>query len=364
VLIDFSGARAAPTLQCTSVNGHAFRQRMALLHEAKFPPPAISFETNTPAGIYSAWMGRIKVGRTIYKRAPSAAVVVGIRFAVFIALLCAGAHPALTELYKPPTQRAVRVKIINGVLLAEGSISVHTGKPEVSGLFVVDTAATATIVNPETARALGGKGAPGEQIADATLKLAGAQVSHRSVSVYSVDAFAKETGQPVIGIAGSDIFQNFGARIDYINKSLTLIVLQSCATPDEHVRIKVINGLPFVQATLQTSSGRKVQGVFLVDTGQAGPGLVFTSEFVKAHPELGGAAPPMRLAQLSLGSHAVKDVPATIAPPSPNGVGADLAGVIGGGILGHFDVTVDLPGSWLMLTPNDHSADPLAGDAR
>ena len=292
------------------------------------------------------------------------ATIVSLRAAIVIALLCARTHRAFPELYKPPTQRAVHVKIINGILLAEGSIAGQSGRPEVTGLFIVDTAATATIVSPETARALGGKGAPGEKLADITLKLAGAQVSHRPVSVYSLDAFTKQTGQPVIGIAGSDIFENFGARIDYVNKSLTLVVLASCATPDEHVHLRVINGLPFIQATLQTASGKQIQGVFLVDTGQAGPGLVFTSEFLKAHPELGAPSPSMRIAEVSLGGHALKDVPATIAPPSPKGVGADLAGVIGGGILGRFDVMVDLPGSWLMLTPNDHYAEPFAAIAR
>ena len=274
------------------------------------------------------------------------------------------APAAIPQLYQPPAQRAVRVKIINGVLLAEGSIAGRTGHPEVSGLFVVDTAATTTIVTPETARALGGRGTPGEKLPDTTLKLAGAQVSHRPVFVYSLDVFAKETDQQVIGIAGSDIFENFGARIDYINKSLTLVVLQNCTTPDEHVHLKVIEGLPFVQATLQTSSGKLVRGVFLVDTAQAGPGLVFTSEFLKAHSELGTPSQAIRVAALSLGSHTLKDVPATIAPPSPKGVGADLAGVIGGGILGRFNVVVDLPGSWLMLTPNDHYSDPIAADAR
>lgn len=268
-------------------------------------------------------------------------------------------RPAVAELYKPPTQRAVAVKIINGVLLAEGSIEGATGKPAVSGLFVVDTAATTTIVSPETARQLGGRGASGEKLSNTTLQLAGAQVSHRPAVVYSVDGFAKETGQRVIGIAGADIFENFGARIDYVHQTLTLVVLQSCATPDVHVHLKMVNGLPFVEAMLQTANGQQVQGIFLVDTGQAGPGLVLTSEFLKAHAELGGVSQSLRIAGFSIGERALKDVPASVAPPNPRGVGAELAGVVSGSILSRFDVMVDLPGAWMMLTPNDHYGDPF-----
>ena len=285
-----------------------------------------------------------------------------------------GCRPALGQMYKPPSQRAVQVKVLHGVLLAEGGIVAGSGAG-VSGLFVVDTAATTTIVSPQTARALGGKGAPGETLTGTTLKLAGAEVSHRPVLVYSLDGFATLTGQTVIGIAGSDIFENFGARIDYLHQLLTLVVLQSCAVPDERVHLKVINGLPFVEATVETASGSRVKGNFLVDTGQAGPGVVFTSEFLKAHPEIEGRpgqpahgrggsslAEGLRVPGLLIGGHALKDVPATVAPPSLKGVRAELAGAIGGGILGRFDVTIDLPGSWLMLTPNEHFADPFGAE--
>ncbi len=297
-----------------------------------------------------------------------------LRITILTLLAIVAALPAparQNELYQPPSQRPVPLKIINGILLAEGSISDPpvNGKATVqrSGLFVVDTAATTTILSPQTARALGGKGVAGEQLPDTTLRLAGAQVSHRAATVYSLDGFAKQTGQTIIGIAGSDIFENFGVRIDPVNLTLTLVVLQSCATPDEHLHLRVINGLPFAQATLQMPDGRQVTGIFLVDTGQAGAGLVLTGEFLKAHPELGSqppvaGTPLIRIAGLTIAGYSLKDVPASIAPPGPRGVGDQLAGVLGGGILSRFDVTIDLPGSWIMLTPNSRYAEPFVAD--
>ena len=329
----------------------AFHAKFSCQPAGTAPCTAV-LKTARGPGNYSAYMGRgLATAKT------------GRRYLLPILLCAVFLRAAVAELYKPPTQRAVAVKVINGVLLAEGSIEGAPGKPAVAGLFVVDTAATTTLVSPDTARLLGGRGTSGEKLADTTLKLAGAQVSHRPAMVYSVEAFAKQTGQRVIGIAGSDIFENFGARIDYVHQTLTLVVLQSCATPDVHVHLKVINGLPFVEAILQTASGQQVHGIFLVDTGQAGSGLVLTSEFLKAHPELGSPSQPIRIAGFSLGGHVLKDVPARVAPPSPRGVGAQLAGVVSGSILSRFDVMVDLPGSWMMLTPNDHYGDPFGADA-
>jgi hypothetical protein len=283
-------------------------------------------------------------------------------------------------MYRPPTQRAVHVVIADGVLLSDGSVSNGTGKPSRQGLFVVDTAATTTIVSPDAARALGGHGGAGEQLTGETLRLAGAEVSRRPVSVLALDAWSRQTGEPVSGIAGSDIFQYFGARIDYVHQLLTLVPPQSCAVPKtEHIALRLLGGLPFLEADLQAADGKRVRGLFLVDTGQAGSGMVLTAEFAAAHPEILGAPPAVelptldstgmvrstrlvRIPALQLGSHALHGVIATIAPPAAGGAGARLAGVIGGGVLSRFDVLVDLPHAALTLTPNAYYDAPFEAD--
>jgi hypothetical protein len=282
-------------------------------------------------------------------------------------------------LHRPPTQFAVRVTIADGVLISDGSVSNENGDAPRPEMFVVDTAATTTIVDPEVAQTLGGKGAAGEQLHDKTLRLAGAEVTRRPVSVFSLNAWSRQTGQPISGIAGSDIFHHFDARIDYVHQLLTLVVPQSCAVAGERIHLHMLGGLPFLDAEIQTAGGKRVRGLFLLDTGQSGPGLVLTSEFVAAHPEIAGkqSLPELplldptgvvrdtvlvRIPALQIGSHALQGVIATIAPPAAGGAGAQLAGVIGGGVLAHFDVLVDLPHASLTLTPNVQYTAPFEAD--
>jgi hypothetical protein len=278
-------------------------------------------------------------------------------------------HPG--QMYVPPTQRVVRAVISDGVLLGRGSVT--NGSPLIAGqqLFIVDTAATSTIVDPSLGRALGGKGTLGERLSDKTLWLAGAQISHHPVVVLPVTAWERQTGEHLAGIAGGDIFDHLAARIDYVNQELTLVVPESCSPSPDALRLRVIGGLPFLEASLETTGGQSIRGLFLIDTGQSGPALVLTSEFLSAHPEIAGKQPAvhlpvfdetgavrsasfLRIASLELGKYSLHNVLASVAPREKSGVGSMLAGVIGGGILGHFDVLVDLPQASIVLTPNAH----------
>lgn len=282
-------------------------------------------------------------------------------------------------MYVPPAQHPVRVTIADGALLVDGLVSSSNESGDTSRLFVLDSAATTTDVDPSIARGLGGKGIAGEQIKDATLRMAGAQISHMPVRVVPLDAWFRQTGLGVAGIAGSDIFAHFDVRIDYVHRLLTLAVPQSCAVPWQRIPLHVMGGLPFVDADLETASGKKLRGLFLVDTGQSGYGLVLTNEFLSAHPELAGKqarveAPLLdatggvkktrllRVTTLKIGNNPLHGVVATVAPPAAGGAGARLAGVIGGGVLSRFDVVMDLPHATLTLTPNADYSAPFEAD--
>jgi hypothetical protein len=251
--------------------------------------------------MFSSQGSLIMPGSTALRRAFRREAIMLLSFTMACVVMqgqSAATAPA-NGMYKPPTQRAVRVVIADGVLMADGSVSNGTGSAPHHGLFVVDTAATTTIVDPAVARTIGGKGGAGEQLAGKTLRLAGAEVSQRPVSVFSLDAWSRQTGRPVSGIAGSDIFRYFGARIDYVHQLLTLVPPQSCAVPKtEHVALRLLGGLPFLEADVQTADGRTVRGLFLLDTGQGGPGMVLTAEFARAHPEILGSQPAVELPTL------------------------------------------------------------------
>jgi hypothetical protein len=285
------------------------------------------------------------------------------------------------SLYQPPLQRAVKIVVADGVLLVDGSLSNTDGSVTQNGWFVLDTAATATILNTAglhhpSAPAASGKPATLE---NQTLVLAGARVSHRTVLEYPLNSWSRNAGQPIAGIAGADLLQHFDARIDYMHRFLALTVPQSCAIPGEHVALRMVGGLPFLEAQIQLADGKMLRGLFLLDTGQAGPGLVLTSEFLAAHPEIAPSLPPvevplpspensirttrmLRLPALQLGRYTLRGVIATVAPPNAHGAGAQLAGVIGGGVLAHFDVLLDLPHASVTLTPNGQFDAPFEAD--
>jgi len=289
--------------------------------------------------------------------------------------------PKISRMYVPPAQMPVKATIADGVLMAEGSITV--GKQTTgTRLFIVDSAATMTVVDARAARILGNQDADAVHIADETLRLAGAELSHRPAVVLPLEGWSQVTGQRVGGIVGWDVFEHLDAEIDYVHGHLRLVVPQSCAlTPAQQtalVPLRVVGGLPFVYADIETSGGKQVRGLFLVDTGQSGPGIVLTSEFLAAHPEvIAGPAVEMpmmetsgavrstrtvRMPGLNLGGHVLQGVVATIALPAKGGVGAELAGVIGGGVLARFDVLVDLPHKSLGLRPNALFSAPFEVD--
>jgi hypothetical protein len=278
-------------------------------------------------------------------------------------------------LWQHPPDRMVPITIVDGVMIASGSISGGGGKEAGPLAFVVDTAATSTVIDIDAAHRAGWSGGKGAPYKNRTLELAGASVGDRPVFALNLSSMAKQLGEAVGGIAGSDIFQHFAVRVDYVRHGLTLTLPESCATPEKKLRLRLVGGLPFVEASVAAPGGTAVQGMFLVDTGQAGTGLILTSEFLRKHPELGqkqahlpyfdsaGKVQPtafLRLGSLQLGDAALKDVVATVAPPA--GGDSGLAGVIGGGVLSRFDLLVDMPRHWLTLTPNADYGAPFEAD--
>ena len=283
-------------------------------------------------------------------------------------------------LWQHPPERMVPIEVVDGVVIATGSVSAgKAGRDSGPMAFLVDTAATSTVVDVERARRLGwspASGSAGGPYKGRTLELAGASVAGRPVYGMALASLIRQTGSPIDGVAGSDIFQNFGVRIDYVQHGLTLVLPTSCATPERKLRVRMVGGLPFVQASVG-AGGTMVSGTFLLDTGQAGSGLILTAEFLSKHPDLGarpsGAHLPafdssgavrqtafLRIADLQIGEAALHGVVASVAPPAGGDTG--LAGVIGGGVLSRFDLLVDLPGHWLTLTPNANYGEPFEAD--
>jgi hypothetical protein len=143
----------------------------------------------------------------------------------------------------------VTIEIADGLVFVPGAIS---GKGSTSGPmpFVVDTAATATVVDTAKAQRLGWKITAKTPYPGRTLELAGASIQNAPVFALPLAGLARQAGVPVDAVAGSDIFQHFAVRLNYIDRWIMLEVPESCAIPEKKVHLRMVGGLPFVEASV------------------------------------------------------------------------------------------------------------------
>lgn len=123
--------------------------------------------------------------------------------------------------------------------------------------------------------------------------------------------------------------------------------------------------MAFTQLEFQAPGGSKLSGVFVIDSGMVGD-LIFSEPFVKAHPALlsgkrvdlpsvtavGGKMQLQagRIPALALGSFVLKE-PVAIFPSNAAGVlaNAQIAGILGNGVLKRFHVIFDWPHQRMLL---------------
>jgi predicted aspartyl protease len=144
------------------------------------------------------------------------------------------------------------------------------------------------------------------------------------------------------------------------------------------IPIKLIAGIPFVEAAFETASGAKVPALFLVDSGTSVE-LILSRKFLDAHPSVveGHALvnfPPvtavggsigmqdLRITGLDLGPFRLT-APVAALPRDTLGALAnhEIAGFIGAGILSRFTVDWDYQHETMTLLPNHSLRGPFRG---
>jgi hypothetical protein len=248
---------------------------------------------------------------------------------------------------------------------------------------VLDSGASESIVAPQLAEELhlrtgetaaaAGPGTGGDSmlhmVHGATLTLGGTTIAGQIIAALTIDYISQQAGVPTQGIFGGNFFTPFVVDEDYAAHTVRLLDPTMFTAPAGFLSIPVTlsSNVAFTQLEFQAPDGSKLSGIFEIDSGLVGD-LIFAEPFVKAHPALragkrvdvpsvdavGGKLQIQagRIPALTLGSFVLKE-PVAIFPSNAAGVlaNAQIAGILGTGVLKRFHVIFDWPHQRMLLAP-------------
>jgi membrane-associated protease RseP (regulator of RpoE activity) len=314
--------------------------------------------------------------------------------AVGVAMASAAGASAQTQTQAAPafSQTTVRVQVVANLVEMPGYVN---GSQQL--MVVLDTGASLNVISPEIATQLGLKAASDAKAAglgkgeDETLHIIDGvtlawgynkqlSLANQKIATLPLSYIGAETGHPLDGIFGSSLFEHYQVRVNYELGEVAFAQSRPSAQEGAAIPIAIYGDVPFVNATIDTASGQKVQALFMVDSGTTGP-LILSRKFLAAHPAIterhpfvdvpdvsavGGAIglQMTRLSGLDLGPFHL-DGPIAAVPQESLGVLSNdsVAGIIGAGILSRFLVDWDYANKTMGLTPNVSFATPFETDA-
>lgn len=287
--------------------------------------------------------------------------------ALVVAFFIPAAHaqaPAPSSLGITSANGAVPIRVENGLLYLGGSV--HGSSPL---SFVVDTGSAQTTLDPNVARAAGynaGSTAP-FLVAKRIFPL-------QSFALAPTDYIAAMTGQSAAGVLGQPQFTRYSLAVDFDRHLAALLSPEICPASAPRLPIFTAGGLPFVEGTILLPDGSHATGLFLVDTGQPGAGIVLASSFVAAHPGLvsgprlqqpaAANAPTtlIRLKDLQLGPFTLHAPIAELGPTESSPGNPRLAGVLGLEALSRFNFVLNKRYASLYLEPSQNMRQPFETD--
>lgn len=259
--------------------------------------------------------------------------------------------------------------------------------------FILDTGASATVLDASRAKALGIKFKGDEKVEGAgessvvagstknvSFGLTGANFQAREIGIFTLSSLNRYTGRVVDGVLGHDFFNRYIVEIDYEARLINLYdpkTFQYSGSGDS-IPIELKDNGSSVRARLAVPGRAPIEGNFRIDTGGS-HALILHTPFVKAQnilkavPKIilapaagvGGETSVLlgRVQSLQLGRFALEN-PVTSFAQSTKGAFAnpDLTGNIGGGILRRFKVIFDYQGRRMILEPNSRFTQPFESD--
>lgn len=240
------------------------------------------------------------------------------------------------------------------------------------GLFILDTGAAETILDPAFAQAIavptagseqgtfaGGKTASVAYGRLSRFKIADLDIRDLPVALISTAKFAAAAnGKPVAGVIGTSLLQRFHATIDYPGGKLTLATAEVATTS----RRAPIASIPFWMAGdhFLLAEGRLNDGaaqMFFIDTGLAGFAFTAPEATLKnagigvpmPKPEKDGgigtaAVAPFEIKSLSLGTlrrQNLEGLYGAFPPPLEMALGTRIGGIVSHGFFRPYAITLD-----------------------
>lgn len=332
---------------------------------------------------------------------PSARAVV----CCLVLLLTSGSTPARSQVKAKTRARGARAvasrhRFTNGrdalripIELVNNLVFVRTRINNSEPLWcVLDTGASATIVNERVAKELGlragrrekGTGTGGAievgMIDGVSLSMPGVTVSDQTVGAFPLDQFAPVAGRSVGGIIGYDFIKEFVIEIDY---AANLLNLYEPASYDykgagEIVPVNLIERKPWARASLVLGDQQSFEGTFEIDTGGDSV-MVISTPFIKKH-KLGELIPNRRIgnsggaggmvrssdgrvAGVRLGKFTLDRPIVTLIQAKAGEYATEkFDGIIGGEFFRRFTLIVDYSRRRVIFEPNKQLNDPVETD--
>lgn len=303
---------------------------------------------------------------------------------VLVAALLAHPGPRVAAAAPP---RAIEVPFeLNGhVIFLPVSVN---GSP--AGSFVLDTGAQGSSLNTRTANTLrlplgrGGTshGAGGavasHRLTGVTLGVGEARLEKLDLAAIELAPLESNTGRPIDGILGSDLFRRYVVEIDYETKLVRLYEPSGFASEGRgtSLPLRFEDQHPYVRAAVTLPGRGVLDGEFVLDLG-SNFALILLPSFIE-EKKLRDSLPPTietfgrgvggevglpigRASRLQIGAHAL-DAPVTAFPRSGTFGRKGKAGNIGSAVLRRFRLTFDYPRSRMFLEPNGRFGDPFEFD--
>ena len=239
---------------------------------------------------------------------------------------------------------------------------INNSKPS---LFLIDSTAAVSSMAPSRLAELGFS-----TLENPVLTLAGIELSFASLPARAKDNLDAQTGRSYQGTLGNDFLRSVVADIDYGRQTVRLYdpAIYKYAGNGTAFPLTFAGELPLIQAKLTLPGQKAREGRFIVNAA-LDAAIVISEKFAEGHhlfsahlktirgsdPQFAGGENIVlgRPKEFQIGSYAVEGAIAEFSPRDPYpSAGAEVAGVIGGGILRRFTVIFDYPHQRLIFAPN------------
>jgi len=248
-------------------------------------------------------------------------------------------------------------------------VTINQGEPS---LFLLDSTAATSSIDPKRAAALGLVDAPASgPIHGVVLTMPGIAWQPPALNLVSRDALGPQVGKPYQGTLGLDFLSRVVVQIDYARHTVQIYDPHSYTPPEKKPPIQPIkwtSGLPYVSCKFSVKGEHDSTAQFLLNSAQAA-GIVFRDRYVSAHEHDFGhfkTIPGMyagesgeipaavgRLNSFGLEKLQLPNLIATLPHGAiENESDSSSAGIIGGAYLRRFILIFDLPHQQIIFVPN------------